>query len=134
MKDYYAGLQPAFRALLARFEEKLEQAGIKARIICGLRSIAEQRRLYAIGRRGIAGERIVTRARAGYSYHNFGLAADYAVGRLSEGQREKFGALAESMGLTWGGRWRMRDYGHVERRALPLAELRARHLADKRVA
>lgn len=134
MKDYYAGLQPAFRAMLGRFERKLEQAGIKVRMICGLRSMEQQRRLYAIGRRGIAGERIVTRARAGYSYHNFGLAADYAVARLSQQQRGKFGALAESVGLTWGGRWKMRDYGHVESRALPLAELRVRHLADKRAA
>jgi len=125
MKDRHAGLAPEFAEMLRRFEDALRDAGIEGQMACGLRSAEEQRRLYAMGRRGIAGERIVTRAKPGYSYHNFGLAADYAVGHLSAEEREKFGALAESAGLTWGGRWRMRDYGHVEWRALPLVELRA---------
>lgn len=27
---------------------------------------------------------------------------------------EEFGRIAESCGLTWGGRWKNRDYGHVQ--------------------
>jgi len=125
MKNHYEGLDGSFVARLRCFEKSLAEEGIEARLVCGLRSLEEQRGLYAIGRRGIAGERIVTRARPGRSYHNFGLAADYAVGQLSSEEREKFGLLAERAGLTWGGRWRMRDYGHVEWRVLPLAELRS---------
>ena len=125
MKDAYAGLDEGFRERLRMFERKLAAAGIRARMICGLRSMEEQARLYAIGRRGKKGERIVTRAKPGYSYHNFGLAADYAAGGFSAQQREQFGQIAESLGLTWGGRWQIGDFGHVEWRAKALAELRS---------
>ena len=125
MKDMYEGLDEQFRDKLRLFEQKLAAAGMRVRMVCGLRSVEEQARLYSIGRRGKPGEKMVTNAKPGYSYHNFGLAADYAVGGLSAQQREQFGQIAESLGLTWGGRWQIGDFGHVEWRALPLAKLRA---------
>ncbi len=27
-----------------------------------------------------------------------------------------YGQVAESLGLTWGGRWKMMDFGHIELR------------------
>lgn len=67
----------------------------------------------------------VTRAGPWQSYHQWGLAADCAFlrdGRLVISERDPwarqgyalFGQVAEQMGLTWGGRWKMADLGHVE--------------------
>jgi peptidoglycan L-alanyl-D-glutamate endopeptidase CwlK len=67
----------------------------------------------------------VTGARGFQSYHQQGLAADCAFLRggawhISEqdpwtmrGYR-LYGAVAESVGLRWGGRWAMKDFGHAE--------------------
>lgn len=46
--------------------------------ICGERTFAEQDRLYAIGRTTGTPGHYVTKARAGYSLHNYGLACDFA--------------------------------------------------------
>lgn len=68
----------------------------------------------------------ITRARAYQSYHQFGLAADVAFirdGRVVISERDpwamqayqRYGEIAESVGLTWGGRWKsIQDYGHTE--------------------
>lgn len=69
----------------------------------------------------------VTNARAFQSYHQYGLAADCAF--MRQGQviiSEKdawamrgyrlYGVTAESVGLHWGGRWAMMDFGHAELR------------------
>jgi peptidoglycan L-alanyl-D-glutamate endopeptidase CwlK len=69
----------------------------------------------------------VTNAKAFQSYHQFGLAADsafYRDGKLIISERDAwamegyrlYGEYAESVGLVWGGRWQMRDLGHVELR------------------
>ena len=69
----------------------------------------------------------VTQARANMSYHQHGLAADLAFfrdGKVVISERdpwamrgyELYGEIAEQVGLTWGGRWKMRDLGHVELR------------------
>jgi peptidoglycan L-alanyl-D-glutamate endopeptidase CwlK len=69
----------------------------------------------------------VTSAAAFQSYHQFGLAADcafYLGGKLVIDEKdpwamrgyELYGETAEALGLTWGGRWRMMDFGHVELR------------------
>src|SRR5688572_7748364 len=66
-------VQPLARALV----QKATQNGIRIKVISGLRTYAEQDELYAQGRTkpGI----IVTRARGGYSNHNFGIAFDVGV-------------------------------------------------------
>jgi peptidoglycan LD-endopeptidase CwlK len=67
----------------------------------------------------------VTNAGAWQSYHQFGLAADCAFfrdGKLVISERDPwamrgyqlYGQVAESLGLTWGGNWKLMDYGHVE--------------------
>ena len=64
-------------------------------------------------------------AGAWQSYHQYGVAADVAFwrdGRVVISEKddwaargyERLGQVAEAHGLTWGGRWRMRDLGHVE--------------------
>ncbi len=67
----------------------------------------------------------VTSAAAWQSYHQFGLAADSAFmrnGKLVISERdpwamrgyELYGEVAQRVGLTWGGRWKNMDLGHVE--------------------
>ena len=69
----------------------------------------------------------MTQVGANRSYHQHGLAADCAFlmdGRIAISERDPrvmrayqaYGELAEQVGLTWGGNWRMQDYGHVELR------------------
>jgi peptidoglycan L-alanyl-D-glutamate endopeptidase CwlK len=80
----------------------------------------------------------VTRVIGFQSYHQHGLAADCAFlrdGKLAISEQDPwtmrgyrlYGAVAESVGLRWGGRWAMRDFGHAEL-ALPALKL---HLAGR---
>ncbi|WP_332670532.1 M15 family metallopeptidase [Aromatoleum sp.] len=71
------------------------------------------------------GEQRVTQARGFQSKHQYGLAADLAPlrdGQIVLSERDPWawrayqalGEAAEAAGLVWGGRWSLRDYGHVE--------------------
>lgn len=106
--------------LLVVFKIMKEQHGYDMVIIEGYRTPQRQVMLASLGAH-------VTNASAFQSYHQFGLAADSAFmrdGRLVITERDPwamrgyqlFGEVAESVGLHWGGRWRMRDFGHVELR------------------
>jgi phage tail protein X len=86
--------------------------GLALMVTQGLRSMAEQDALFAQGR--TMPGRIVTNARAGHSYHNFGLAFDVlvldAMGKAdwdtaNPGWRVA-GQVGKSLGLEWGGLWR----------------------------
>jgi len=121
-------LDPGFRKRLDLFEARLREKGIRVKMVSGYRSLAEQDRLYAIGRTKPG--RIVTKARAGYSWHNYGLAADYAFvvkGRVTwQGPWQTFGEIARSCGFEWGGDWkRFTDRPHVQwRKGKSLAHMR----------
>lgn len=113
-------LDPQFRQrLLIVFKLMREHHGYDMVLIEGWRSRERQAQLAALGP-------TVTRAAAGQSYHQAGLAADCAFlrnGRViisekdpwaAEGYR-LYGAAAQAVGLTWGGSWRtLVDLGHVE--------------------
>lgn len=122
------GLDPDFRRKLDTFENMLRRHGLHVKLVCGYRSIEEQNRLYALGR--VKPGRIVTNARGGYSWHNFGLAADYAFvkdGKLTwGGPWGTFGIIARECGLEWGGDWeRFPDRPHVQwRQGRTLAQMR----------
>ncbi|HUV05489.1 MAG TPA: M15 family metallopeptidase [Armatimonadota bacterium] len=126
--DKKAGLDPEFRRKLEAFERRLLESGIRVKLTCGYRSTAEQNRLYSLGRTKPG--RIVTKARGGCSWHNFGLAADYAFvsgGQLTwDGPWKVFGRIARECGLEWGGDWKkFPDRPHVQwRRGKTLAEMR----------
>jgi peptidoglycan L-alanyl-D-glutamate endopeptidase CwlK len=121
-------LHPIFRERLAMLGNELARRGMKALITDGLRTFEEQENLFQIGRRGIAGERIVTKAHGGESNHNYGLAVDmYPVLTDSAGRARVFtdipedasiefsrafnrtqnaiGEQAEALGLFWGARF-----------------------------
>lgn len=106
--------------LLMTFKIMKDKYGYDMAIIEGYRSPERQNMLADMGAH-------VSNARAFQSYHQFGLAADCAFfrdGKLVISEKdpwamkgyELYGEVAESMGLTWGGRWKMMDFGHTELR------------------
>ncbi|MFL9610604.1 M15 family metallopeptidase [Methylobacillus sp. Pita2] len=108
-EKHIATLLPEVKPLARALVEKAANAGIRIRIISGLRTYAEQDALYAQGRTS-AGN-IVTNARGGYSNHNFAIAFDIGVfeGNRYLGDSPKYkaaGVLGEELGLEWGGNWK----------------------------
>lgn len=106
--------------LLVVFKLMKERHGYDMVLIEGYRSPERQARLAEQGSH-------VTQAGANMSYHQYGLAADsafYRDGKVVISERDPwamrgyqlYGEIAEQVGLTWGGRWKMLDYGHVELR------------------
>jgi peptidoglycan L-alanyl-D-glutamate endopeptidase CwlK len=106
-----ATLHPLLAERGTRLLEQCAATGLALMVTQGLRSMAEQDALYAQGR--TAPGKIVTNARAGQSYHNFGLAFDVlvldAMGKAdwspaNPGWRQA-GVVGEDLDLEWGGRW-----------------------------
>ena len=107
--------------LLVVYRLMLEQHGYEMVLLEGYRSPQRQEQLAALGGQ-------VTQAVAFRSYHQFGLAADSAFlrdGKIVISERdpwamrgyELYGAVAQSVGLVWGGGWRsLKDFGHAELR------------------
>jgi peptidoglycan LD-endopeptidase CwlK len=107
--------------LLVVFKVMREEHRYDMVLIEGYRSAERQAALAALGP-------AVTRAGAGRSYHQHGLAADCAFlidGRIVVSEQdpraargyELYGQVAQSLGLVWGGRWKsLKDIGHVELR------------------
>lgn len=133
-------LLPEVRPMARALVQKAALAGIRIKVISGLRSYEEQDALYAQGR--TAPGPVVTHARGGYSNHNFGIAFDIGVfeGSRYLGESVKYkavGALGMDLGLEWGGNWTsLVDEPHFQLRpawaaGMPersmLAELRSRH-------
>jgi peptidoglycan L-alanyl-D-glutamate endopeptidase CwlK len=107
--------QPFARRSLAA----VRAAGLDARVISGTRTYPEQAALFRQGRNGNPGPR-VTNARAGESWHNFGLAWDIGIFRggdyLTDGpqydEAAKYGRIA---GVEWGGDWKsFKDKPHYQ--------------------
>ncbi|MCD2516323.1 M15 family metallopeptidase [Massilia sp. G4R7] len=114
-------LHPDFsQRLLLAFKIMKEKHGYDMALLEGYRSPARQDELASAGSH-------VTNARAFQSWHQYGLAADCAFlrdGKLVISEKDPwamrgyqlYGEVAESLGLTWGGRWKMMDFGHTELR------------------
>ncbi|MBQ5965480.1 M15 family metallopeptidase [Massilia sp. ZL223] len=114
-------LHPDFsQRLLLAFKIMKEKHGYDMALLEGYRSPARQDQLAQAGGH-------VTNARAFQSWHQYGLAADCAFlreGKLVISEKDPwamrgyqlYGEVAESLGLTWGGRWTMMDFGHIELR------------------
>jgi LysM repeat protein len=106
-----ATLHPILAARGTRLLERCAAQGLALMVTQGLRGMAEQDQLYAQGR--TAPGLIVTNARAGESYHNFGLGFDIlvldAMGKADWSPTNpgwgQAGGTGEDLGLEWGGRW-----------------------------
>lgn len=104
--------------LLLVFKIMKERYGYDMVLLEGYRSPARQNMLAGKGAH-------VTKATGYRSYHQFGLAGDAAFlrnGRVVITEKDPwamqgykyYGEVAESVGLIWGGRWKMMDLGHTE--------------------
>jgi len=71
----FDGLQADFKEKVIRWYEECKAEGLKILVYCGYRSNEDQEKLYKQGRS--AKGNIVTNARAGQSFHNYGRAIDY---------------------------------------------------------
>lgn len=128
-------MDPEFvQRVLTIFKIMKEEHGYDMALLEGYRSPERQAMLAAKGSH-------VTMAGAFQSYHQVGLAVDcafYRNGKLIISERDPwamrgyqlYGQVAEQMGMTWGGRWKMMDLGHLEWRKPGAKEaMRAARLA-----
>lgn len=79
--------------------------GIAIKVTGGFRTCEAQNALYAQGRTKPGA--IVTNAKCGESLHNYGVSFDicFNTPKPYVGPWDKVGAIGESLGLEWGGRW-----------------------------
>lgn len=121
-------LHPIVKENRDKLISRAEEIGITIVITDGFRSISEQDRLYRQGRTEPGN--IVTYAKGGESYHNYGLAIDFAL-KSEDGEiiwdteRDDNGngradwlevaEIGKRLGFEWGGDWRnFKDYPHLQ--------------------
>jgi peptidoglycan L-alanyl-D-glutamate endopeptidase CwlK len=147
-------LHPKLRDEVIELYDEIDEA-LTGKAICRfthtLRTFAEQNALFAQGR--TAPGRIVTRARGGQSYHNYGLAIDIVllVDRDNNGTFESAAwdtktdfdgdkkadwmevvDIFKRYGWTWGGDWKFVDNPHFEKTfGKSIRELQALHSAKR---
>lgn len=123
-----SGLHPIVEEKRDELVRQAADIGIDILITDGFRSSEEQNGLHEQGR--TAPGNVVTHARGGESYHNYGLAIDFAL-RIGNGEvvwdlaRDDNGngerdwyevaAIGKELGFSWGGDWQgFKDYPHLE--------------------
>jgi len=131
-------LHPKVRDEVKQLIEKVELGfppNVAVRLVQTLRTIEEQNALYEQGRTKPGN--IVTNARGGSSYHNYGLAFDFAILLDKDGNgtydelswdikkdNDKDGIadwlevvkVFEAAGWEWGGKWSsIKDYPHLQK-------------------
>lgn len=112
-------LHPKLQKLAEELFTACERKGLRIKYTQGYRSKAEQDALYAQGRTRPGN--IVTKAKGGYSMHNWGVAIDFcrndgkAAFDDSDGFFEKIGQIGKALGLEWGGDWiTIKDRPHFQ--------------------
>ena len=112
--DIIDTLHPKIRQDAINFINELDDKhGIKVRAYFGHRTFTKQQELYDKGRTPESmkkGEKVVTWAKPGQSYHNFALALD--VVEILEGKAvwsntrwSVIGKVGKKHGFAWGGDW-----------------------------
>lgn len=132
------GMDPGVVRKMDELLGRTAAIGIKIVITDDFRSVEEQNKLYSQGRTSEG--KIVTHAKGGESYHNYGLAIDFALKTKSgkiiwdmnadtngDGRKDwtQVVAIAKELGFEWGGDWTsFPDYPHPQLSyGLSIAEL-----------
>ncbi|MFC4402116.1 M15 family metallopeptidase [Gracilibacillus xinjiangensis] len=121
-------LHPLVEEAKEQLIKQSEEIGIPILITDGFRSTVEQDAIYARGRSEDGN--IVTYAKGGESYHNYGLAIDFAIqpnpdeviwdieydgNNNGESDWMEVVSIAKSLGFSWGGDFtRFKDYPHFQ--------------------
>jgi peptidoglycan LD-endopeptidase CwlK len=112
-------LIPLVKIMAENFIRSCKAIGVDVLITSTMRDKESQNALYAQGR--TAPGRIVTNAKGGESFHNYGCAFDFVPIVNGKAQWddirtfEKCGAIAESLGLEWAGNWKkFREMAHCQ--------------------
>lgn len=114
----WSHMNPAFVQTVLRVMVAMRARGFGMVLLEGYRSPERQNALAAQGNH-------VTQAKGGQSKHQYGLAVDLApmrAGKVVISERDPWamqayqalGEEAQAAGLTWGGNWSFKDYGHIE--------------------
>ena len=130
--DRIQRLHPIIRDEVSVAYKEINEAlggAVFCRFAYTLRTFKEQDDLYALGRTKAG--KIVTNARGGFSYHNFGLALDIVLIRKTTGQAiwdistdfdndrksdwMEIVTILKSFGFEWGGDWKFKDYPHFQK-------------------
>ena len=136
-------LELAFQRRTKQWLEEMIQTGILPLIYTGLRSMEEQAALYAIGRSKPG--KIVTKARPGESYHNYGRAFDWVPMKAApkvdlfqaDWDDETAFKLGERVGITFGLKAITWETGHLQSsiyeswRDIPQAESAGTKIAER---
>lgn len=113
-----SNLNPKFNNLLRAFIIQANREGLDVDVHMDYRSVDKQNELFAQGRTKPG--KVVTNARGGLSWHNYGLAADVVFkknGKWSwseEHDWKKLGEIGKKCGLEWGGDWKRPDRPHFQ--------------------
>ncbi|WP_404800843.1 M15 family metallopeptidase [Guptibacillus algicola] len=142
-------LHPEVRDAKEELIAKSAKKGIDVVITDGHRSNEEQNELYEKGRSD--GGNVVTNVTGGGSYHNYGLAIDFALKRddgevvwdmkrddneNGESDWMEVVSIAKDLGFEWGGDWSsFKDYPHLQMDfGLTIRELKNGHRPEKAYA
>jgi len=123
-------LHPSLRQEALHIYEEIRDRGVSIRVTDSLRTFGEQNALFAKGRTEPG--KIVTYAKGGQSFHNYGLALDFCLlteeGRQVSWDRtldldgdqlrdwDEVVSVFKHHGWDWGGDWaRFKDYPHFEK-------------------
>jgi len=134
------GLHPVVQERTNQLVQHAAQKGISIVITDDFRSAEDQDLLFEKGR-STEGN-IVTHAKGGESYHNFGIVVDFAIKNSSDdviwdmkydgngnsvADWTEVVQLAKELGFNWGGDWaNFKDYPHLQMNfGLSIAELQS---------
>ncbi|MGE6376027.1 peptidoglycan-binding protein [Peribacillus muralis] len=131
VKKMGKAMNPVVKASAVEMIQRAYTEGIKVQLSAGHRSMEEQAVLYGQGRvysyngknYSNPAKPVVTNAKPGQSYHNFGLAIDFFI-VSDDGTKaiwtvnsrwKRVAAIGKELGFEWGGDWRaFKDYSHLE--------------------
>ncbi len=121
-------LHPKIRFEVLHLFKVCDKQNLKMRIVQGYRTFEEQDALYAQGRTKPG--KIVTKAKGGFSNHNYGLSFDFCLlksnGSISwslsedlnnDGDKDwlQIVKIFKDNGFSWGGDWKFVDNPHIEK-------------------